>query len=169
MVILSESAGDSGSVQRLTAQAERRRLGTVHTVNTVGHMRTNLTKEKKYCVDCLKGYKPSSNRQKRCVACQSKEKARLLKEYHQKTYVKKGYNQFRENNNNWKGGIGVFTQIKQKVTCETCGSTENLCIHHVDRNRYNNAEGNLKCLCKRCHQIEHKCWDNFIKKSRCKV
>jgi len=34
--------------------------------------------------------------------------------------------------------------------------------HHKDHNPLNNAYSNLKILCKRCHQIEHKCWENFF-------
>jgi len=30
--------------------------------------------------------------------------------------------------------------------------------HHKDHNSTNNTIINLEVLCKRCHQIEHKCW-----------
>lgn len=33
--------------------------------------------------------------------------------------------------------------------------------HHKDHNRMNNTIDNLIILCKRCHQIEHKCWKAF--------
>jgi len=33
--------------------------------------------------------------------------------------------------------------------------------HHKDHNRMNNTKENLILLCKKCHQIEHKCWNNF--------
>ncbi len=33
--------------------------------------------------------------------------------------------------------------------------------HHRDHNRMNNTQENLMLLCKKCHQIEHKCWKAF--------
>lgn len=33
--------------------------------------------------------------------------------------------------------------------------------HHKDHNKNNNTKENLILLCKKCHQIEHKCWKNF--------
>lgn len=34
-------------------------------------------------------------------------------------------------------------------------------VHHKDHNRKNNRPDNFELLCKRCHQIEHKCWEAF--------
>jgi len=40
--------------------------------------------------------------------------------------------------------------------CEKCEVKKNLEIHHVDKNRDNNARNNLKVLCKTCHHVgEH--------------
>ena len=84
-------------------------------------------------------------------------------EFHKKTYVRKGYNQKSDNNNNWTGGIGIYRNIKKARICERCGSRRYMLIHHKDENRYNNDVENLEALCKRCHQIEHNCGDNFPK------
>lgn len=48
-----------------------------------------------------------------------------------------------------------------KTACEKCGSTKYLCGHHLDHNRSNNNPENIQTLCKRCHQVEHKCYLNF--------
>lgn len=50
-----------------------------------------------------------------------------------------------------------------KSECERCGSKEFLVVHHKDRNRSNSDPSNLETLCKSCHQIEHRCWENFTK------
>ncbi len=113
----------------------------------------------KNCKSCGDVFEPTGSCQKFCANCKDLQDKLRMKEYHQKTYVRKGYNQFRENNNNWKGGIGVYRQIKKAEQCEECGSKENLCIHHEDENRYNNSLENLRCLCRRCHQIHHRCWE----------
>ena len=35
------------------------------------------------------------------------------------------------------------------------------CVHHIDHDRTNNEVSNFELLCKRCHQIEHNCWEAF--------
>lgn len=65
---------------------------------------------------------------------------------------KKGnYNQAGKNNNNYKNGISTYHQYK-KSRCESCGSTKNLMVHHIDGNRKNNEKSNLKTLCWSCHE-----------------
>lgn len=133
------------------------------------------------CEYCGGTFERRSNRQKYCEECRvivGREKA-LARYYakeqtsefkakraeYQRAYKRgnlKGYNQAGENNNNWKNGSGYFKQFI-KEACERCGSTDNLLVHHRDHNHYNNDPMNLETLCKRCHQIEHKCWENFTK------
>lgn len=42
-----------------------------------------------------------------------------------------------------------------KDSCEICGSTEELDVHHIDENRKNNYPINLITLCKSCHARVH--------------
>lgn len=113
----------------------------------------------KPCQMCSKEFTPTGSCQKVCSLCTEAFKKQKMHDYHRRTYVRKGYSQFREKNNNWKGGIGVYRQIKKAEQCEECGSYENLCIHHKDEDRYNNSLENLQCLCRSCHQIHHRCWE----------
>lgn len=46
--------------------------------------------------------------------------------------------------------------ILHKEVCELCGCDENLDIHHIDGNWQNNNLDNLICLCRSCHNKEHK-------------
>ncbi len=39
--------------------------------------------------------------------------------------------------------------------CRACGSTLNLEIHHIDRNRKNNDFENLQLFCRDCHREDH--------------
>ena len=39
--------------------------------------------------------------------------------------------------------------------CQNCGSTENLDVHHKDRNYKNNEITNLETLCHTCHMKYH--------------
>jgi hypothetical protein len=66
------------------------------------------------------------------------------------------------NNPQWKGGRSPRYYRKHlKDACERCGTTSRLVIHHRDTDRSNNEPGNLETLCRRCHQIHHKCSTNF--------
>lgn len=40
--------------------------------------------------------------------------------------------------------------------CKVCGTTENLHIHHKDKNRLNNNLSNLEVRCHQCHPSLHK-------------
>ena len=35
--------------------------------------------------------------------------------------------------------------------CQACGTSKNLCVHHIDYNKYNNCLVNLIPLCRKCH------------------
>ena len=39
--------------------------------------------------------------------------------------------------------------------CFRCGCSEDLRVHHVDHDRYNNTFGNLRLLCRVCHHTTH--------------
>lgn len=54
----------------------------------------------------------------------------------------------------------------RKDKCELCGSTINLCVHHIDGNRNNNDITNLLTVCKKCHQTHHVKRDEFGKFKR---
>lgn len=114
------------------------------------------------CVDCGKQVSRASNRQKRCSTCKQNHDNRTCSEHYRRNYVKKGYDQSGENNNNWKGGIGTYRKILEDIKqCQKCSSAKFVVTHHIDGNRYNNSIDNLIRLCKRCHQIEHNCIDNL--------
>jgi len=42
-----------------------------------------------------------------------------------------------------------------KTSCESCGKTGRLHVHHIDGNPYNNRSENLKTLCGSCHRLTH--------------
>lgn len=63
----------------------------------------------------------------------------------------------------WKGGRHdrSYRRLVEKGQCQQCGSTDDLSIHHVDFDHYNNDPGNLTVLCAGCHMSLHKqaYWD----------
>ncbi len=59
----------------------------------------------------------------------------------------------------------------RKDSCEKCGVTEMLHVHHIDHSPKNNAPQNLQTLCATCHLKYH--WENGRRKPKkslpCKV
>ncbi len=60
---------------------------------------------------------------------------------------------------NYKYLFGFNKKLKNKIkkrdsySCQLCGKTEELHIHHIDYNKKNNEENNLITLCRKCHNI----------------
>lgn len=77
-----------------------------------------------------------------------------------------------KDDNQYKNGTGQFKRLKPTIKavrryCERClkdlisVNSWSWCVHHRDHDRANNVIENLELLCKRCHQMEHKCWKAF--------
>jgi hypothetical protein len=45
-------------------------------------------------------------------------------------------------------------------SCEECGSTMNLHIHHINHEWWDNTRNNLMTLCSKCHMDHHLCNEN---------
>lgn len=69
-------------------------------------------------------------------------------------------------------GMGVTTYKRLRaMSCFMCGIMENLCVHHIDKDRKNNNGSNLMTLCMSCHgKIHHpvkRCYECIKKKIGC--
>ena len=110
-----------------------------------------------------------------CDMCQREAHLQSRRDINRRRRIKQGRlvdcgsggNQWGENNHRFKTGVGkpyyrrvCFTYHDPK--CIHCGFVtlhpkfSDICVHHVDHNRYNNEADNLVPVCKACHQnIEH--------------
>ncbi len=63
-----------------------------------------------------------------------------------------------ENHHLWKGGESRrdYRNVIDKENCDRCGTEDNLGIHHIDDDHYNNDPANLRVLCVSCHMSVHK-------------
>jgi hypothetical protein len=134
--------------------------------------------ESKTCVECGENYLPSGKAQLYCADCGLKiKRIKRNKWFNNQRRIKgkkigsgsiKG-----EQASFYKHGKSVFDRYarerkEQLQHCEECNknlvdaSRWGWVGHHIDHNPMNNVITNLKILCKRCHQIEHKCWENFF-------
>lgn len=49
----------------------------------------------------------------------------------------------------------AYKTYKLPKICNSCNTTKNICIHHVDKNYLNNKKENLQILCTTCHSKLH--------------
>lgn len=61
-----------------------------------------------------------------------------------------------ENQKVKRSAHGLRAQKFKKNTCEKCGKTGRLDIHHIDGNWRNDNPKNLITLCRSCHILTHK-------------
>ena len=54
-----------------------------------------------------------------------------------------------------RDGYNYHARKMRKAACESCGSTQRLCAHHIDRDWTNNNPLNIQTLCSSCHTSEH--------------
>ena len=135
----------------------------------------------KICTDCGHTYKASGPAGKYCEDCTPKRKERqklknrIRAEKRRRREGRRiGRGQLAgEEHSNYKHGYYVAqTQSKKykemvEHLCERCGkdltqaNRWEWCMHHKDHNHANHHLDNLELLCKRCHQLDHKCIDNL--------
>ena len=74
--------------------------------------------------------------------------------------VGSGGNQWGSNNHQWSNYKATYSyhriiRKEDMKECMFCGSTKNLCRHHIDKNRTNNTAENLVVVCRSCHAKIH--------------
>lgn len=137
----------------------------------------------KLCVLCGAIYQPTGCCSKFCDDCKA-EANRIRSRRGSKKHREKqgrqvgigsgGLTGSGKDNHMYKHGLGTCNRNRASLKmerrfCEDCGKDlkeathYQWVIHHIDHNKYNNPEdgSNWKLLCKKCHQIEHKCWNAF--------
>lgn len=66
-----------------------------------------------------------------------------------------------ERNGRFRDGSAsrLYRTVVVKEKCARCGTTENLGIHHVNGDHYDNRAENLQVLCNSCHMsVEKQAW-----------
>lgn len=137
--------------------------------------------KEKNCTECGILYLPTGRCSKYCSICKPIKTKQIRNAGIKRWQFAKGYLNGRgsgsatgkgKDNHMYKYGVANFRQYAQhrKDTiglCELCGKDIRHATHyewvghHIDHNRQNNDISNLLLICKRCHQIEHKCWKAF--------
>lgn len=50
----------------------------------------------------------------------------------------------------------LYRKLVHKDRCNRCGATNQLLVHHMDGDHFNNKKANLEVLCSPCHSSHHK-------------
>ena len=74
--------------------------------------------------------------------------------WNQRMYCSKQCNYIRESIKS-KSSHHRLARNYANQSCNTCGNTKNLDVHHKDRNWKNNEQSNLETLCHSCHMKLH--------------
>ena len=101
-----------------------------------------------------------------CPSCRKKVKSRRQMLYRASkdpnvlVGVGKGGHQLGKDNHSYIDGRTAYRRTyfennPKSGVCEICGSTRNLVVHHIDKDRTNADPGNLIILCKSCHAQVH--------------
>lgn len=136
-----------------------------------------MKRKEKACLVCGVLYQPTGNCSKFCTTCQPKQQKKVQVSGQEAYRRRQGMDIGRggklgERNQAYKHGQCTFRrwakERKESIgVCDLCNTDikeathYNWVGHHKDHNRMNNTIENLMLLCKKCHQIEHKCWKAF--------
>lgn len=97
---------------------------------------------------------------KRCARCNKRMNRKYygatLEDYN--TFVRRKYCSLTcANSTGVTKAQGAYRQARKqrKKYCESCGYKEQLQVHHLDGDIYNNAKKNLQTLCIYCHVFWH--------------
>lgn len=132
------------------------------------------------CIMCSGEFEKTGKNHKRCPGCKKiydrdRQRAWAIRTGKIKYpgVGKGGATHSGEANPMWKNGLGRLKKYLGKEIratrryCEACSvdlidaTHYQWCIHHINHDTSINTEDNLMLLCKRCHQIYHKCWTAF--------
>lgn len=130
------------------------------------------------CCTCKVEFPKTGRNQKRCPPCAKSAQAEAIHAWAVRTGKFTGsgsgaHNTPGRSHPQWRHGERAFEQRmapdywRRTRYCERCrvdlvdAAPEFRCVHHRDHDRSNNVESNFELLCKRCHQVEHECWNNF--------
>lgn len=137
--------------------------------------------KEKNCKECGALYLPTGNCSKYCPICRPIVTKRVGDAAIKRWQYAKGYLNGKgsgsatgkgKDNHMYKYGVANFRQYAQERKdtiglCEVCGKDIKHATHyewvghHKDHDRKNNDISNLLLMCKKCHQVEHKCWKAF--------
>jgi len=128
-----------------------------------------MEKECKFCKKRIVVTQKNPNKKFCSETCKKNFNKEKIKERYRRYYLKnkeKIYRYTREwrkkNKKRFNENARIYQNKRRELLrrliaqkCENCGDNKQLCIHHKDRNHFNNSPDNLMILCRKCHAEEH--------------
>lgn len=161
---LSYKPTNPGQKSCPSCAAEYRRIGNVERLRALRAANGNVPiGTEKTCSACGVGFTYTSGPQHRCETCQRAAETAATMDWLNKNNerVRTVYMPKARDNYSF-GGMKSKTLERDNFTCQHCGSSENLHIHHIDKKgsnvpkeQKNNALDNLITLCRSCHTRVH--------------
>lgn len=113
------------------------------------------------CADCGDDFPYSSGPQRRCTECQRKREVTRIHEALRRSPKFDEYKRTARDNYHFDGNRKKALE-RDNHTCQRCGATSDLHVHHRDgkgvttaREDRNNGLDNLQTLCRSCHTAVH--------------
>lgn len=126
-------------------------------------MRKNIKYIEKYCQYCHKVLERKRYNGVLEDFTIFKKRKYCNRECMRKAYLKVGINKKQTYSNAHTTARNINKLILKKEQCEICGSKLNTDIHHKNGDYTDNNLDNLVCLCRSCHNVQHR------KKGICKI
>ena len=107
------------------------------------------------CIDCGKPFIGNRTTKRHCGCLGFPELSFSVPQYAKEQAApvvekKRRYNTARYESRKAIGKLGI-----ERDKCVDCGSIDLLAIHHIDKDKTNNALDNLQVLCRACHRLRH--------------
>lgn len=138
-------------------------------------MKQNAKRKQRQCLSCWTMFQPKGNAAKFCKDCAEFRQAVSRRNDSRNQTLRRGgtpgvgsggMNEGDCHDQKYRQWYLMDVYREQQGQCAECWvdlSPQTMLLHHKDHDRKNNSRHNFAGVCKRCHQIEHQCWEAFKK------
>lgn len=138
-------------------------------------MKPSARRTPKNCTACNVLYTPTGNASKFCPECAEFRALWMRRKHNETARILRGskvgvgsggQNEGSCHDQKYRQWFLMDVYSRQDGQCIDCWkdlTPRQMLLHHIDHNRNNNVLSNFTGVCKRCHQIEHRCWEAFRK------
>jgi hypothetical protein len=106
------------------------------------------------CACSFRNYQRRSQVQHTCEICGKHYSVKTCRDFTSRYCSRKCLDESRVTTGEYQARELAFALLPNK--CSHCSDTEDLVLHHIDKNHFNNNPDNWRIVCRRCHVVvEH--------------